>query len=101
MCNPPSTVQRRFLEGRVVQSLPKTISIGRNDQGEWLTARLKIYPPALCRVLSTVIHDYLLERGSAAVPEDLPMEWEPLLEALRVRLPNTARRGPDYHPVIN
>ena len=38
---------------RVRTELPKTVSIGKDQQGRWRTTTLKEYPPALCRSLAT------------------------------------------------
>lgn len=51
------TLKERLRAGRVTTQLPKGYSLGRNAQGEFQTARLKEYPPALCRNFASSIRD--------------------------------------------
>ena len=32
--------------------MPHNFALGRNDQGEWCTTKLKEYPPAMCGALA-------------------------------------------------
>ena len=45
--------EQLFVAGRC-SSLPKAVSIGLNEKGEWQTAHLKEYPAALCAVLGDI-----------------------------------------------
>ena len=38
--------------GRITPDLPKGVSIGKDQTGQWATARLKEYPPGLCLALA-------------------------------------------------
>ena len=54
-------------KGRITKEVPRGISIGKDASGQWATARLKEYPPALCLSLA---------RGFLFAIRDLPIDPE-------------------------
>ena len=45
-------LEKHLLSWQVAKDLPKGASIGMDNSGQWATAKLKEYPPALCGGLS-------------------------------------------------
>lgn len=79
-------------------SLPTTCSIGKSADNSWQTAKLKIYPPALCEAIASVIGSYVHHRQSKPVLEEPDKSWEEFFQDFRVPIA-TGKMGPDFHPI--
>eukprot|EP00435_Cladocopium_sp_Y103_P017883 s2571_g4.t1 len=86
-------ILRTLHKWRVRSQLPKNFALGKNQQGEWCTAVLKEYPPAMCGSLAESIYGALLALPSRSVQEpkhDLDL-WHRLAAS-----EYGAALGPDY-----
>eukprot|EP00435_Cladocopium_sp_Y103_P076325 s7_g91.t1 len=54
---------------RVRVELPRSATIGKNSQGAWNTAKLKEYPPSMCRALAGSFLKALRKVQIAPVPD--------------------------------
>ena len=100
LTHPPENVESLFQAGRITQILPSGGAIGKDEQGQWKTSKLKAYPWGLCKTIGNVVAAYLLERGSQLHLEEAPSESLESFQALRVCLDYDAPMGPDFHPVV-
>lgn len=69
--------------------------IGRTEQGEWATSKLKEYPPALCSVLAKAFFEAQPEPTDGS---ELPDWFVEATSRLKSHFDETAGRGPDYRP---
>eukprot|EP00435_Cladocopium_sp_Y103_P039654 s578_g10.t1 len=87
-------VLRTLHKWRVRSQLPKNFALGKNQQGEWCTAVLKEYPPAMCGSLAESICGALLDLPSRFV-QDPPQHDLDLWHRMAASEYGAAI-GPDY-----
>ena len=104
--HPPANVRSLFKQCQVVDHVPKASSIGRGQDGQFLTSRLKVYPPQFCRAIALSWWSHVKERPKAAVHEDARnVQLKSFHDAIRSMhqeisdCGDKGRHGPDYHPV--
>jgi len=58
---------------RVSGQLPTGVSVGRDQNGQFNTAPLKEYPPAMCRAIALAMHADIIstECDDSALPAEL------------------------------
>ena len=91
--NVAENAEQLLLSGRTTP-LPKTISIGKGEHGEWLTTSLKEYPKDFCEVLAKV---FLSSQHESTDPSALPQWFLDRCEALVGQFDQKASMGQDFH----
>lgn len=96
----PGSAERIFSANQIRSDLPKEVSVGRNEDGQFKTASLKEYPSALSHSLWEVVVAHLQNRGFSAVPQNCPEDVLAKFGKLHALLDyDVQEMGPDYHPV--
>lgn len=96
----PGSAERIFSANQIRSDLPKEVSVGRNQDGQFKTASLKEYPSALSHSLWEVVVAHLQNRGFSAVPQNCPEDVLAKFGKLHALLDyDVQEMGPDYHPV--
>ena len=87
--------------------VPKTMSIGQDAQGRFLTARLKVYPPQFCRAIALAWWNHAEKRNvdlghvDAAGDQAQRETFRSVVQSMHSEFlqPEADEYGPDYHPV--
>ena len=103
---PPIETETVFERSQTTSKVPTAVSIGRGEDGAYLTARLKVYPPAFCAAIAECWWLHLQRRncGFECTETEQPDEqfWN-AMRSMHSRLEDGQSdkgHGPDYNPRV-
>ena len=97
---PPSTVEI-FKSCQTTTAVPKNMSIGRDDKGDFLTARLKVYPPGFCRAIAQCWWNHMLLRPRVKNAEQPSQQFLDAIQSMHHEIGQGQQSfGPDFNPRV-
>ena len=90
-----SDLRQIFERHRTSTTLPKNVSIGKDEHGRYKTQALKAYPQPLCAAIAQAAYAHVLSRGVADPRTDLPTRLKTAVTALSADIGESAM-GPDF-----
>lgn len=98
----PENTESVFFRCHTTTRVPSAVSIGRGEDGAYLTARLKVYPPAFCTAIAQCWWSHMLQRPCCIEPEQPDQQFLDAMRSMHSRLDPTKvhGHGPDYNPKV-
>ena len=105
--HPPRNTKQIFEGCQTTRRVPKATSIGKGEDGQYLTSRLKVYPEKFCQAIALSWWNHAQERPVDTVQNDAQhVQYEAFQDAIRSMHrgldesgDGNGAFGPDYHPV--
>lgn len=98
----PEDTEAIFFRCQTTTRVPSAVSIGRGEDGSFLTARLKVYPPAFCTAIAQCWWAHMLQRPCCTEPEQPDSQFLDAVRSMHSRLDPTKAQGhgPDFNPKV-